>query len=210
MATETTHKSGPDATREGGEQQSPKHGRRTARERLLAAANELFYAEGVQTVGIDRIIERAGVAKASLYNSFRSKEDLVQAYLRSRHDGTSERLTDAINQHDDPRERLLAVFDSQAQLVAEPDFNGCAIVNATTEAHGSLIDQAADEFRVWVRTMFTDLAQQAGAKNPTQLGQQLHLIYDAVALSGRMDHDPSIVIAARAAAEALLDAAIKP
>src|SRR5712675_177987 len=94
--------------------------RATARERLLAAANELFYAEGVQTVGIDRIIERAGVAKASLYNSFRSKEDLVQAYLRSRHDGTTERLTDAINQHHDPRERLLAVFDSQAQLVAEP------------------------------------------------------------------------------------------
>jgi AcrR family transcriptional regulator len=121
MATETTHKSGPDATRAAGEQQSPPHGRRTARERLLAAANELFYAEGVQTVGIDRIIERAGVAKASLYNSFRSKEDLVQAYLRSRHDGTSERLTDAINQREDPRERLLAVFDSQAQLVAEPD-----------------------------------------------------------------------------------------
>src|ERR1700704_5816535 len=143
MATETTHKS-PTA---GSEHRSPPNGRRPARERLLAAANELFYAEGVQTVGIDRIIEHAGVAKASLYNSFRSKEDLVGAYLRLQHDDTTERLTQAIKQHHDPRERLLAVFASQAELVTEPNFNGCAIVNATTEAHGSLIDQAADEFR---------------------------------------------------------------
>jgi len=203
-----THRSRTDAA-ESGEHRSPVNGRRSARERLLAAANELFYAEGVQTVGIDRIVEHAGVAKASLYNSFRSKEDLVGAYLRLRHDGTTERLTQAINQHHDPRERLLAVFDSQAELVIEPNFNGCAIINATTEAHGSLIDQAADEFRVWIRTMFTDLAHQAGAKDPTQLGQQLHLVYDGVALSGRMDHDPAVVIAARAAVEALLDTALQ-
>jgi len=202
-----THRSRTDAAGSG-EHPSPANGRRSARERLLGAANELFYAEGVQTVGIDRIVEHAGVAKASLYNSFRSKEDLVGAYLRLRHDGTTERLTQAINQHHDPRERLLAVFDSQAELVIEPNFNGCAIINATTEAHGSLIDQAADEFRVWIRTMFTDLAHQAGAKDPTQLGQQLHLVYDGVALSGRMDHDPAVVIAARAAVEALLDTAL--
>ena len=63
--------------------------RASARERLLAAADELFYSEGVQTVGIDRIIEHAGVAKASLYNLFGSKEALVAAYLASRHDRTT-------------------------------------------------------------------------------------------------------------------------
>ena len=61
----------------------------SARERLLAAASELFYAEGVHTVGIDRVIERAGVAKASLYNTFGSKEELVRAYLESRHARTT-------------------------------------------------------------------------------------------------------------------------
>src|ERR1700748_2490825 len=69
--------------------------RRSARERLLDAADELFYDEGVQTVGIDRIIEHAGVAKASLYNTFGSKEEMVQAYLANRHTGTVERLTEA-------------------------------------------------------------------------------------------------------------------
>ena len=91
--------------------------RASARERLLDAANELFYAEGVQTVGIDRIIERAGVAKASLYNLFGSKEELVAAYLASRHDRTTDRLTRAVDQVDDPRQKILAVFDSQATAV---------------------------------------------------------------------------------------------
>ena len=69
--------------------------KQSARKRLLAAANELFYAEGVQTVGIDRVIEHAGVAKASLYNTFGSKENLVGAYLEGRHEATLERLGSA-------------------------------------------------------------------------------------------------------------------
>jgi AcrR family transcriptional regulator len=94
----------------------PTEHRSSARERLLAAANELFYAEGVQTVGIDRIIERAGVAKASLYNLFGSKEGLVAAYLASRHDLTTSRLTEAIEGVDDPRQKIMAVFHAQAEM----------------------------------------------------------------------------------------------
>ncbi len=76
--------------------------RRSARQRLLDAADELFYEEGVQTVGIDRLIEHAGVAKASLYNTFRSKEELIRAYLESRHARTTARLSAAVEQHTDP------------------------------------------------------------------------------------------------------------
>ena len=84
--------------------------RPSARERLLAAANELFYAEGVHTVGIDRVIEKAGVAKASLYNTFGSKDELVRAYLEIRRAGVVRRITQAVERYDTPRERLLAVF----------------------------------------------------------------------------------------------------
>jgi AcrR family transcriptional regulator len=94
--------------------------RGSARERLLRAANELFYAEGVQSVGIDRIIEQAGVAKASLYNTFGSKEELVKAYLENRHGGTTARLHAAIEQESEPRARLLAVFDAQAEFFSQP------------------------------------------------------------------------------------------
>src|ERR1700710_2419973 len=82
----------------------------SARERLLSAADELFYAEGVQSVGVERVLERAGVAKASLYNLFGNKEGLVLAYLQARHDGTTARLMAAIERHRRPRQRLLAVI----------------------------------------------------------------------------------------------------
>jgi AcrR family transcriptional regulator len=188
---------------------APTEHRSPARERLLAAANELFYAEGVQTVGIDRIIERAGVAKASLYNLFGSKEELVAAYLASRHDATAGRLTEAMEQVDDPRRKILAVFDAQAQLYERADFNGCAFLAATTEAPSQgLVEQAADRFRAWVRAMFTDLAEHAGAPDPVSLGRQLHLLYDGAGVAGRMDHhDPELASSARHAVEALLDGA---
>jgi AcrR family transcriptional regulator len=186
-----------------------KHGS-SARERLLAAANELFYAEGVQTVGIDRIIERAGVAKASLYNLFGSKEELVAAYLASRHDRTTSRLTEAIESVDDPRQKILAVFDAQAQQYQQPDFHGCAFIAASTEApSGGLVEHAADEFRAWMRAMFTDLAEQAGAPDPANLGRQLYFIYDGAGLASRMDHhDPAIAQSASDAVQALLKAAL--
>jgi AcrR family transcriptional regulator len=182
---------------------------RTARERLLASADELFYAEGVHTVGIDRIIEHAGVAKASLYNIFGSKERLIGAYLASRHDDTTERLMETVERHRSPRKRLLAVFEAQGQIFAEPGFRGCAFIAATAEAsHAGVIEQAADNYRAWIRALFTDLAEQAGAANPAELARQLQIIYDGAGLAAGMDRDPSIATSARAAAEALLDASL--
>jgi AcrR family transcriptional regulator len=180
-----------------------------ARDRLLAAADELFYAEGVQTVGIDRIIEHAGVAKASLYNTFGSKDELVRAYLDARHDRTKARLTSAMAAYDDPRDRLLAIFDAQARLFADPTFRGCAFANASAEARpGSAALEATESNRSWLRELFTDLAQQAGAEHPDALGRQLQLVYDGTSLSGRMDHDPETAEAARVAVGALIDAAL--
>src|SRR4051812_16781169 len=85
-------------------------GRASARERLLAAADELFYEEGVHIVGIDRVIERAGVAKASLYSAFGSKDELIRAYLDRRHAVRRSRLNRAAAPCETPRERLLARF----------------------------------------------------------------------------------------------------
>src|SRR4030081_3485455 len=97
--------------------------RPSARERLLAAANELFYEEGVHTVGIDRIIERAGVAKGSLYNTFGSKDELIRAYLLARHERTMDRMTSELAaRFDNARDRLIGVFEVQAMSFTEPNF----------------------------------------------------------------------------------------
>jgi AcrR family transcriptional regulator len=189
---------------------NPTATRPSARERLLAAANELFYREGVQTVGIDRIVEHAGVAKASLYNTFGSKEALVRAYLERRDGNLRDRITRTLTRFRTPRERLLGVFDAQGELFTEPGYNGCAFARASAEAaHGGSIEHAADGYRVWMRTLFTDLAAEAGVADPESLARQLHLLYDGASLSARMDRDPSAATTARTAAAALLDAAPK-
>jgi AcrR family transcriptional regulator len=183
--------------------------RPSARERLLAAANELFYHEGVHTVGIDRVIEQAGVAKASLYNTFGSKDELVRAYLEARHASITERITQAVERYETPRERLLAVFEGQGELFAQPDYRGCAFSRASAESHpGDLAEQAAEGYRRWVRGLLTELADRAGAPEPEILARQLHLLYDGSGQSARMDRDPAAAVVARAAAATLLDAAL--
>src|SRR5579863_3741015 len=127
--------------------------RPSARERLLAAANELFYNEGVHTVGIDRVIEKAGVAKASLYNTFGSKDELVRAYLESRHARIADRITGYLERYAAPRDKLLGVFEAQGEVFAEPGFRGCAFASATSEAHGEVVDRAAAGYRAWVRSL---------------------------------------------------------
>jgi len=181
-----------------------------ARDRLLAAANQLFDAQGIQTVGVDRIIEQAGVSRGSFYNNFESKEQLIHIYLLGHRHHTTTKLSEAIAREKDPRHRILAVFDTQAERIRQPDFNGCAFVAASTEAPaGGVIERDATEFRTWVRTMFTDLADDAGAPDPGQLGRQLHVLYDGAGLTARMDHDPDIAADTRAAVETLLDAALQ-
>src|SRR3979409_2470552 len=107
----------------------------SARERLMDAANELFYEEGVHSVGVDRVVERAGVAKATLYSVFGNKDGLVRAYLLARHPRTPRQMTRGpAARYKTPRERLLGVFDVQGLAFTEPGFRGCAFVGASAEA----------------------------------------------------------------------------
>lgn len=181
--------------------------RESARERLLSAADELFYAEGVHTVGIDRVIERAGVAKASLYSSFGSKEDLVLAYLSLRAERRQRRILERLAEHDTPRARILAVFQLLSEIAREPDFRGCAFANASAEgpAGDSKVQQLCIDSRAWTRLLFVDLAREAGAPDPEQLGHELKLLYSGAVACASADRDPEAADVARRLAEQLLD-----
>jgi AcrR family transcriptional regulator len=189
---------------------SPTGRKPSARERLLAAADELFYAEGVHTVGIDRIIERAGVAKASLYSCFGSKEELVRAYLEGRHEIRRKRLLAGLESFGNPRDRLLGVFDVLAELTATPSFRGCAFYNASAEsvAPGGAIEQVSNANRAWTRGLFTELARDAGVTDPPGLADQLMILYDGASVGARMDRRPGAAALARTVATGLLDAAL--
>jgi AcrR family transcriptional regulator len=182
--------------------------RRSARERLLEAADRLFYNEGVGKVGIDRVLEESGVAKGSLYYNFGGKDDLVRAYLQNRHAKWAARLDERIAAEPTPEAKILVIFDALGTLFAEPDFRGCAFHNAAAEsAPGSAADLATKDFRTWLHALFGDLVDQAGYRNPQRLASQLVLLYDGANIAAAMDADPDAAGDARAAAQALLASA---
>jgi AcrR family transcriptional regulator len=184
----------------------PEQRRRTAKQRLLEAADNLFYNEGIHTVGIDRVIAQAGVAKGSLYYSFTGKDELVHDYLTHRHVRWAERVTAGIEAHTDPRARILAVYDVLGTLFAQPDYRGCAFMNATAEAAPDSVEsQAATTFRAWVHNLFRDLATGTDAADPQQLAETLVLLYDGAVATAQMDKAPAAARTARRTAELILD-----
>jgi AcrR family transcriptional regulator len=184
----------------------------SARDRLLAAADELFYAEGVHVVGIDRILERAGVAKASLYKTFGSKDELVRAYLENHFRRRQARIARILAEHTSPRARILAIFAEVEGFLAGSAFRGCRFINAAAEARpGDAGEVVAEEYRAWLWSLFADLAEAAGARDAKQVGRQLFLLYDGAAVAARMDEDRyAAAKAVRSAVVALLDAAVHP
>jgi AcrR family transcriptional regulator len=153
--------------------------RPSARERLLAASDELFYRDGVHSTGIDTVIEKAGVAKGSLYYIFGGKDELVAAYLRGRHEAWRQRVEAAQAGTDDPVEKILAIFDALADYVSLPDFRGCPFVNAAAEAPaGEAQRLAIRQYRDWVRKYFLELAADTGVPDSAALADALIVLYD--------------------------------
>jgi AcrR family transcriptional regulator len=182
--------------------------RRSARDRLLAAADELFYEEGFNTVGIDRVIERAGVAKASLYDVFGSKEELIRSYLEAKQEQRRALVEQKLAAYSSPRARLLGMFDLMAELSAQPGFRGCAFAKAGVEAKpGTSVMGVCEHSRAWMRGLFERLAREAGAREPEELARQLLLLYDGASMSAHIDHDAAAALSARQMAALLLDAA---
>jgi AcrR family transcriptional regulator len=178
-------------------------------ERILRTASELFYREGVRAVGIQRVIDEAGIAKASLYAHYASKDDLVAACIEDRvaagRRQVEARLADPGL---DARARLLRFFDVQAEWIADPAFRGCPMLNATSEIADATHPAKAvtRRHRVWLHGLLTSLATDAGAREPANLAGALLVLYDGAAASALVDGHPAASTHARRAAEQLLDA----
>jgi AcrR family transcriptional regulator len=179
----------------------------SARERLLAAANELFYRDGIRSVGIDEIIAAADVAKMSLYRSFPSKDELVAAYLRERDTRYWEWWDEVVARHPGkPREQLLALFRALAKLPARPGWRGCPFTNAATEfpEPDHPARRVAEDNKLKLRRRLRDLARDAGARDADSLADQLVLLFEGIYASAQTFRSPHPATRAVAAAEALL------
>ena len=186
-------------------QQVATKGGRGARQRILNAAAELFYREGINATGVERLAAESSVSKRTLYQHFPSKTAVVEEYLRSIEGHVASPLADAGGQT--PRERLLAVFQGPA---GGGPLRGCPFHNAAVEAAGSM-PGVQEIVRTSKRSFIdglTELANQAGAADPQLLGNELSVLYEgAAALATSLD-DWSPWVHARAAADTLIDQAL--
>jgi AcrR family transcriptional regulator len=182
------------------------------RERLLAAADRLFYEEGVCTVGVDRILQEADVARASLYSTYGSKDQLIRAYLQRRSDDWQAQVAEALPARwDNPRDRILGLFELSAESFAAPGYNGCPFINASGEASAAeAVREVRDQQRTRVRELFAHLGGEAGAQDPEALSEQLMILYDGSAVCAQLDQSAAPGKAAISAAAALIDEATRP
>lgn len=181
------------------------------REALVTTAMRLFYGEGYHAVGIDRILEEAKVSKPTLYAHFKSKDDLIVAALRKRDEEAREHSYESILQFsDDPRERLLYLFELLGQWVEQPDFKGCLFINASAEfaSHDDPVHQAAAEHKRAYRTMIAEQAALAGAMDPQALADRLMIVVDGLIVTCQVNPSSAAIRAAKETAAMLIDASI--
>lgn len=185
---------------------------RNLKEQILETASELFYSQGIKATGVDVIVKVAGTTKMSLYKYFPSKDDLVVAFLRKRDEDFTNWFVRQVNgKADRPKDKLLAIFEVIGEWLDIPEFRGCAFINASAEfpVENNPVHRVSAEFYEKFRKYIADLASAAGAKNPDNLAQQLALLIEGVIVSEQMKRGSKAIIAARCAAEALIDLALR-
>ena len=183
-------------------------GRPDARERILSAAYDLFARQGTRAVGVDAIIERSGVAKMTLYRHFKSKQDLVLAFLERRQARwTVDWLAKTVlARADDPRGRLLAIFDTFHEWFQEDEFEGCSFVNVLLEYEsGNVVRNAAAGYLVNIRSFLREHASGAGLKDVPAFCDTWHMLMKG-AIIAAMEGNRNAAMQAKHAAAIIFDA----
>jgi AcrR family transcriptional regulator len=181
------------------------------RDRLMAAA-QLFYAEGIRAVGVDRLTEKAKTPVMSLYRHFGSKEGLVEAFLHDTDVQSRAKFQREIERRASTgKERVLAAFDVLGAVIADPSYRGCTFINVSVEMadpHHPFVDIAVAH-KAFMRAILARYLAEAGLRETGALATQLLLLMDGVFVRAQMhaDHGDA-AFHGRKAAEVLLDSAL--
>ncbi|NGN69288.1 TetR/AcrR family transcriptional regulator [Streptomyces sp. A7024] len=175
--------------------------------KILDAAAELFYGQGINAVGVDLIAKHAGVTKKTLYDRFGSKEALVAAYLAERDQRYRAWLPAEVERiGGTPAERVLATFDALGEWMRRENPRGCGFVNAAAELPDASHPGRAviDGQKRWLRGYLRDLCEEAGVADPGGVADELLLLHEgATVLNGLAVVDDAVAVARGAAARAL-------
>lgn len=183
----------------------------SARDRILDAADDLLYTEGLNTVGVDRLIDEAGVAKASLYRIFGSKDRLIDTYLESRHFKTMAVLDEIRESDDTVVAKINSVFDHLGRLTEEEAFRGCAFVLGAIETsdHEHPAWKWAERHKAEVRDFFGEILAPLGDPElVSALMEKMMILYDGTLITIALRPKSRAVFHARAIALMLLEGAM--
>lgn len=180
------------------------------RKRIIEAADELFYGEGIQSVGVDAIAAKAGITKRTLYYHFKSKDELVAAYLEARDLPALERFRQWVDQSDGPlAQQIAGMFAKLAARALDPRWKGCGFARAAAELAGlpghpalGFAARHKKRFEAWL----ADLLRHEGVPDAAALARQILVLLDGAMTHMLIHRDPSYAHAAAKAAVALLDA----
>jgi AcrR family transcriptional regulator len=163
-----------------------------ARERLLGTAARIFYAEGINTVGVQRIVQEAGVTLATFYRHFPSKQDLILAYLQRVHDDFAARAIAAQEAAEQPGDVLGLIGNNITAQLLEPGFRGCAFINAASEFEDpdGPIMRAVLAHRAWFYALVHEAFASAGHAQPDVAAGQYVMLRDGATTAGHLG-DPS-------------------
>jgi AcrR family transcriptional regulator len=174
-----------------------------AKQRILDTAAELFYDDGIRSVGVDRLISESAVTKATFYKHYGSKENLAVAYITSRHDAMLAAVTEIIEKADSPADAIRDMADAMVANISSPGFRGSAFMNAAVDfpdpSHP--VRAVVSAHRDWITTVFSELLAAANHPMPGDGADVLMLAFDG-AQGGGYAGDP---VAATAALSRLVD-----
>ncbi len=181
------------------------------REKLVETALDLFYRQGFHATGIERILAESGVAKMTLYNHFRSKDELILAALRLRDEQFRNSFMQAVEKKaGNPVDRLLAVFDVMEDWFKSEGFRGCMFINASAEFAdpGDPVRAASAEHKRLMLSYVGDLASDAGAREAGELAEQICLLMEGAIVLAHVMGRTEAARQAKRAAEVLISRAM--
>jgi len=183
-----------------------------AADRIRATVRELFYRQGIRAVGIEEIVERAGVTKPSLYRNFASKDELAATYMRDYDAEFWGRFEAAVSEHPgDPRAQIMAYLTAISVRAQSADYRGCGMTNAAVEFpdRNNPARLVAVENKHELRRRLTELARVLGVREPEVLGDGLLLLVEGAYVSGQLFGEGGPARSIAIAAGLMIDASLK-
>lgn len=167
--------------------------KKSKKEHILNVASDLFYKQGIRATGVDQVAAESQIVKMTLYNNFKSKDELVLAYLLRQDEMWREWFSQSIDKMSQTTKgKLVAIFDVLEEWFQEPDFNGCAFIKTASEFSNPThpYNEAANKYKTYLKDYIMNLVQQSDVKHPEMLGNGIYLLVEGAITITMLQTDP--------------------